>query len=1189
MRPLLLPFSGFLLAGCSLVADFPADCTDDLCPDGLTCDGDGVQCRTRCARPEDCRLGFGCNLASGTCTELEIPQPDVGVDAAPDADVQRPDVDLRTDTDGDGIPDDLDVCPEHDDPEQEDRDGDGRGDVCDNCLRVPNPDQEDPDQDGRGSACDNCPVAGNPSQDDRDEDGLGDVCDNCARMSNENQEDRDSDGLGDACDPCPDFGDPSLTARDCTVEEEAPEPNGHEGASQHVGLPGVVRGSLGPAGQDVYSPSYDLDLYRVHLALGDVLQVRVRATAGDLVPRVRVRPVGRDGPAREDTARDAGDVTLRVLATRAGQWLVGVSDAAGAGSEEGHDYEMMLARVDLTGPSVPTPHQEDREGPGHGGLDTLRLRAGDERVVEVAVAPEVGLAPGSTLHVLAEEDGRILGAGDVRVLAWLRQDQPAVVVWTPGHGQTTGRVGWTVAGHAPPGPEPSSDGPPRPLISGGPSTEGSLSGADRDRHVFSLSGAAGEVFRALAAPLGATRPRLALTLKDPDGQLLRRALPATNGVTHLEGVFPGDGLLLLDVGDQPGTAPPGDGPARRYALSLEALSTEPGLVSPPGARLVALDRPGALGLVTVPSSSDRWVSVTASSHGGALVSDLQVLAPGGGLLARGLGHVGFRPPEHRGYVVAVGDLLGRGGAGPAVEVSAQAVRVPTHREANDSLVAVEVGLLPREVQGTLDSASEPADLADEYKVTVPVRGAIVAWPGAIPEVGVPPAVRVTVLDEAGVEVLAAGEPGQATPPVPARQGHRYLVRVELEGPGRADYSVHVDGVVCSDPEGAPAAEPGDVAVEEVFGAAGDVDANGDGAVDTSDRFLELVGAGAGPVHAGGCALYGSEERRLWLPCGLVLRPERPVLFFAGGAPWGEFGGAAIWTVTWGDLPEAGDGLRLLDPVGVELLDVAPGLAVPGVSRNRDGEGWADHGTLAGATGPASPGTRPDGSTWSAGSSCVDDRDCVGVETCELTRGQDDLVRRCVARVGIGAPGRSCDGGDDCASGSCGPPSPGGASACRAPCQDDRVCGQGARCYQDEHAFRIDGPEPGRTDDDVWLAVAGCAPDRGAEAECAGPDACPDGEVCVPVPTGDRTAWRSVCRTARGDAPAGTECAGDDECASGLCARDVPGVAGAICLGTCSVEGDCLVGGCTLVALVTDDNSTPDPSDDRTGEVRVCAP
>lgn len=67
-----------------------------------------------------------------------------------------PDVD-EPDTDGDGVVDDCDLCPDVSDPSQADVDGDGVGDACDNCPVVANPDQADADNDGLGDPCDDLP------------------------------------------------------------------------------------------------------------------------------------------------------------------------------------------------------------------------------------------------------------------------------------------------------------------------------------------------------------------------------------------------------------------------------------------------------------------------------------------------------------------------------------------------------------------------------------------------------------------------------------------------------------------------------------------------------------------------------------------------------------------------------------------------------------------------------------------------------------------------------------------------------------------------------------------------------------------------------------------------------------------------------------------------------------------------
>jgi len=57
-----------------------------------------------------------------------------------------------------------------------DSDGDGVPDEVDNCVSVPNPDQHDEDGDKVGDACDPCPQVANATT-DTDGDGIADACD----------------------------------------------------------------------------------------------------------------------------------------------------------------------------------------------------------------------------------------------------------------------------------------------------------------------------------------------------------------------------------------------------------------------------------------------------------------------------------------------------------------------------------------------------------------------------------------------------------------------------------------------------------------------------------------------------------------------------------------------------------------------------------------------------------------------------------------------------------------------------------------------------------------------------------------------------------------------------------------------------------------------------------------------------
>ncbi len=78
------------------------------------------------------------------------------------------------DSDGDGIPDSNDNCPETPNADQLDTDADGIGDVCDS---FPNDPDNDIDGDGVSGEIDNCPETPNLNQNDLDSDGTGDVCD----------------------------------------------------------------------------------------------------------------------------------------------------------------------------------------------------------------------------------------------------------------------------------------------------------------------------------------------------------------------------------------------------------------------------------------------------------------------------------------------------------------------------------------------------------------------------------------------------------------------------------------------------------------------------------------------------------------------------------------------------------------------------------------------------------------------------------------------------------------------------------------------------------------------------------------------------------------------------------------------------------------------------------------------------
>ena len=190
-----------------------------------------------------------------------------------------------TDNDFDGIKNDVDNCPDVENPDQANQDGDALGDACDedidgdgaedsrddNCPGIKNDDQQDTDKDGVGDACDedddndlikdpkdNCPLVANNLQEDTDEDGVGDACDedddgdevpdttdNCPLVPSPDQVDTDDDGQGDACDEDDDDDEALDTADNCPLVAN-PDQADKDGDGQGDACDAVDDGTLQP-------------------------------------------------------------------------------------------------------------------------------------------------------------------------------------------------------------------------------------------------------------------------------------------------------------------------------------------------------------------------------------------------------------------------------------------------------------------------------------------------------------------------------------------------------------------------------------------------------------------------------------------------------------------------------------------------------------------------------------------------------------------------------------------------------------------------------------------------------------------------------------------------------------------------------------------------------------------------------
>lgn len=152
-----------------------------------------------------------------------------------------------TDTDGDGTPDDSDICPGFDD--RLDADSDGIPDGCDFC---PTDATNDADSDGVCGALDQCP--GFPDSDNADGDALPDGCDACPLDA---ANDADSDGVCGNEDICPGFDDTVDADTDGIPDGCDDCPNDAENDADNDGVCGDV--DICPGFDDLLDNDGDFD------------------------------------------------------------------------------------------------------------------------------------------------------------------------------------------------------------------------------------------------------------------------------------------------------------------------------------------------------------------------------------------------------------------------------------------------------------------------------------------------------------------------------------------------------------------------------------------------------------------------------------------------------------------------------------------------------------------------------------------------------------------------------------------------------------------------------------------------------------------------------------------------------------------------------------------------------------------
>ena len=171
-------------------------CTATVTLGTLRCEGLGADGSVTEVVGEDCPAMIDANgalVVSGRLAgpALRLRFEVIGTD--PSGNVGRSGCELNFSADGDGdeVIDADDNCDGVSNPDQRDTDGDGIGDLCDVCPQVDD-DQRDSDGNGVGDACQ-----------DTDRDEVLDQFDNCPGIENADQGDSDGDGIGDPCDPEP--------------------------------------------------------------------------------------------------------------------------------------------------------------------------------------------------------------------------------------------------------------------------------------------------------------------------------------------------------------------------------------------------------------------------------------------------------------------------------------------------------------------------------------------------------------------------------------------------------------------------------------------------------------------------------------------------------------------------------------------------------------------------------------------------------------------------------------------------------------------------------------------------------------------------------------------------------------------------------------------------------------------------
>jgi len=199
---------------------------------------------------------------------------------------------MEGDSDGDGLVDEIDLCPQQAGPKElsgcPDSDMDGIADYEDQCPTDAGPVEmqgcPDSDGDGVSDATDECPnMAGDPanngcpSNNDRDGDGIGDAIDNCPDQAGpasnngcpDNTTDTDGDGIVDANDRCPNRA--GLASNGGCPEAQDRDRDGiDDSEDQCPDIPGIAAYAGCPGGEDSDGDGLRNDVDRCPLEAGPI-------------------------------------------------------------------------------------------------------------------------------------------------------------------------------------------------------------------------------------------------------------------------------------------------------------------------------------------------------------------------------------------------------------------------------------------------------------------------------------------------------------------------------------------------------------------------------------------------------------------------------------------------------------------------------------------------------------------------------------------------------------------------------------------------------------------------------------------------------------------------------------------------------------------------------------------------------